>query len=281
MHLAYKAHVAVAGSKGQVITAALATTGAKPDEHLLREMLDYHKKLTNLQVKEVVADAKYGTLANYEFLDKDGTIAFIPPRQRIRGPGGTWGSNHFRYLREQDIFLCPDGKSMKRFAHRASTKRVSYRVAKGACLGCRFREQCTPTGQNRTISRFFDQRLVDEAKERLSSTRGKELLLQRRVSAEGVFAWAKELHGLRRTRFMGRWKVQIQVWLTAAVINIKKAVRVLGKTEPMAGSQEVANTAFIAGLFADVVKNIASVVHRILFCLRKYFGNSPRENGTH
>ena len=146
------------------------------------------------------------------------------------------------------------GKSMKRFAHRASTKRVSYRVTQGACKGCRFKDQCTPTGQDRTISRFFDQRLVDEAKERLSSTRGKELLLQRRVSAEGVFAWAKELHGLRRTRFMGRWKVQIQVWLTAAVINIKKAVRLLVKTEPLAGSQKVANRASIVGLFADVVK---------------------------
>ena len=163
---------------------------------------------------------------------------------------------------------------MKRFAHRASTQRVSYRVTQGACKGCRFREQCTPAGQDRTISRFFDQQLVDEAKERLSSPRGQELLLQRKVSAEGVFAWAKELHGLRRTRFMGRWKVQIQLWLTAAVINIKRAVKALTKTEPVAGSQEVTTRAFLNGTFADVVKEIAGVVHRIL-CLRKYFGNSP------
>ena len=57
LYLAYKAHVAVAGAKGQVITAALATTGAKPDEHLLAKTLHYHGKLTNLPVKEVVADA--------------------------------------------------------------------------------------------------------------------------------------------------------------------------------------------------------------------------------
>ena len=93
MHLAYKAHVAVAGTKGQVITAALATTGSKPDEHLLMEMLAYHKKLTNLQAKEVVADAKYGTMANYEFLNETGMTAFIPPRQRLRGPGGIWGND--------------------------------------------------------------------------------------------------------------------------------------------------------------------------------------------
>jgi len=266
MRLAYKAHVAVAGTKGQVITAAVATTGAKPDEHLLGKMLDYHKKLTNLQVKEVVADAKYGTIANYESLDKDGQIAFIPPRRRIGGPGGIWGSDQFHYLREQDIFLCPSGELMKRFAHRASTRRVSYRVTPSSCNGCRFREQCTPTGKDRTISRFFGQHLVDEAKERLSTPRGRELLIQRKVCAEGAFAWAKELHGLRRTRFMGRWKVQIQLWLTAAVINIKKALKALYKTEPASVNQEVARMVFTHGLFKNAVKQIVHIICYILPC---------------
>jgi len=169
-------------------STTFGTLLSKPDEHLLVDMLQYHSKLTNLPVKEVVADAKYGTMANYEFLNETGTTAFIPPKQRIRGPGGIWGSDHFRYQREQDVFLCPAGMPMKRFAHRTSTQRVSYRVTQGACKSCRFREQCTPTGQNRTISRFFAQQLVEEAKERLSSPRGQELLLQRKVSAEGVFA---------------------------------------------------------------------------------------------
>lgn len=235
MHLAYKAHVAVAGAKGQVITAALATTGAKPDEHLLREMLQYHSKLTNLPVKEVVADAKYGTMANYEFLDKTGMTAFIPPRQRMRGPGGIWGSDHFRYRKDRDIFLCPSGVPMKRFAHRASTRRVSYRVAPGSCQGCRFKDQCTPAGKDRTISHFFDHHLVEEASIRLSSSIGEELLKQRKTRVEGIFALGKELHGLRRTRFMGRWKVQIQLWLTASVINIKRAVKQFARMEIAAG----------------------------------------------
>jgi len=118
--------------------------------------------------------------------------------------------------------------------------------------------------------------LVEEAKERLSSSTGEELLKQRKVRVEGVFALGKELHGLRRTRFMGRWKVQIQLWLTAAVINIKRAVRALSKKEPVAGSQEFTNRAYINGMFADAVKEIAGVMHRFLLCLRKYFGNSPR-----
>lgn len=60
-HLAYKAHAAVAGKGGQVITAAVATTGATADEHLLAEVLWQHRRLSGLGVLEVVADAKYGT----------------------------------------------------------------------------------------------------------------------------------------------------------------------------------------------------------------------------
>ena len=165
---------------------------------------------------------------------------------------------------------------MKRFAHRTSTQRVSYRVTQGACKGCRFRELCTPAGQDRTISRFFDQQLVEEAKARLSSSAGGELLKQRKTRVEGVFALGKELHGLRRTRFMGRWKVQIQLWLTAAVINIKRAVKRLARTETVAGSQEAANRATITDTFATAAKEIVGVLHCIKCFLPRYFGNSPR-----
>ncbi len=164
---------------------------------------------------------------------------------------------------------------MKRFARRASTRRISYRVVKGSCLGCQFREQCTPMGQDRTISRFFDQKLVEEAKKRLSSSTGEELLKQRKVRAEGVFALAKELHGLRRTRFMGRWKIQIQLWLTAAVINIKRAIKQLARIEPIVRTIRRTDKTAAIGRLAYTTKEIIGLLHYLLFGLPNHFGNSP------
>lgn len=60
-----------------------------------------------------------------------------------------------------------------------------------------------------------------------------------------AFALAKELHGLRRTRLKGRRRVQIQLWLTAAAMNIKKAIQ----TGPTAGRLSAA-TAFLSRLHA-------------------------------
>ena len=81
------------------------------------------------------------------------------------------------------------------------------------------------SGIARSLHRSWALELVEAAQERIASTRGKQRLVERKVSVEGVFALAKELHGLRRTRFKGRRRVQIQLWLTAAAMNIKRVVQ--------------------------------------------------------
>jgi transposase len=227
LRLAYKAHVAVSGKRGLVVTAAIATTGISGEEHLLNEVLQSHTRHTELPVKEVVADTRYGTLANYVSLENAGITAFIPPHERTNGINGFWGKDHFRYVPDQDIYLCPAGKAMKRVGMCEGKKRVVYRCEPGTCQACRLKGKCTPRGISRSVTRFVDQRLVEEAKERIENPLGKELMRQRKTRIEGIFALGKELHGLRRTRLMGRWKVQIQLWLTASVINLKRAIKAL------------------------------------------------------
>jgi hypothetical protein len=227
LRLAYKAHVAVSGKRGLVITAAIVTTGIAGEEHLLNDVLRCHTRYTGMRVKEAVADTRYGTLANYDSLDQAGIAAFIPPHERTNGVNGFWGKDHFLYVPEQDIYLCPAGKTMKRFATWPGKKRFAYRCESGTCQTCPLNKQCTPYGNSRSVTRFVDQRLVEEARERIGNLVGKELMRQRKTRIEGIFALGKELHGLRRTRLMGRWKVQIQLWLTAIVINLKRAVKEL------------------------------------------------------
>jgi hypothetical protein len=115
LHLAYKAHLAMAGQRGQVITAAIATRGATTDEHLLGEMPWQHRRLSGLPISEVVADAKYGTMVNYVYLDKVGISAFIPPRRHGYQASGVWGRDHLRWLPEEDSFLCPAGQKLRRW----------------------------------------------------------------------------------------------------------------------------------------------------------------------
>jgi transposase/IS5 family transposase len=224
-HLAYKAHLAVAGRRGQVITAAVATTGARADEHVLGEVLWQHRRLSRLSVPEVVADAKYGTTANYLYLGQASITTFIPTTRFGNMRKDIWGREHFIWLPEEDAYLCAAGQKLRRHANYVRTRQVQYRAPKGSCMDCPCRVQCAPSGRERTFHRSWAQEYVEAAKERLASPLGKQRMVERKVYAEGAFGLAKELHGLRRTRFRGKHRVQIQLWMTAAAMNIKKAVR--------------------------------------------------------
>jgi transposase len=224
-HLAYKAHVAVAGKRGQVVTAAVATTGTEADEHLLPDVLWHHRRLSRLGVPAVVADAKYGTGPNYLFLGERGIPAFIPTTRFGHQHKGIWGHEHFQWLPEEDAFLCPAGQYLRRASNATRTTRVRYQAPKGVCLTSPFRPDCAPTGVARSVHRSWGQDYVDAALERLASPLGKQRMVERKIFVEGAFGLAKELHGLRRTRFRGRQRVQVQLWLTAAAMNIKKAVQ--------------------------------------------------------
>ena len=224
-HLAYKAHVAVAGRRGQVITAAVLTTGATADEHLLAEVLWQHRRLSRLGVPAVVADAKYGTGPNYLYLDQAGIPAFIPTTRFGNQHTGVWGREHFTWLPEEDAYLCAAGQKLRRYANMQRTQRVQYRAPKGACVACPFRSQCAPSGIERALHRSWALDLVEAAQDRVAGPKGKRRIAERKTRIEGTFGLAKELHGLRRTRFRGRRRVQIQLWLTAAAMNIKRAVR--------------------------------------------------------
>ncbi|MPZ51105.1 MAG: IS1182 family transposase [Dehalococcoidia bacterium] len=234
-HLAYKAHVAVAGKRGQVITAAVATTGIEADEHLLAEVLWQHRRLSGLKLGDVVADAKYGTSFNFLYLGRLGLRAFIPLTRFGVMRKDIWGREHFRWLPEEDVYLCPAGEKLRRHAQVRGTQRVQYRAPRGSCAACRFRDLCAPSGGERTIHRSWGQEHVERTEALLAGPLGKQRLVQRKVYAEGAFGLAKELHGLRRTRFRGRRRVQIQLWLTAAAMNIKRAARqIASKGRPVA-----------------------------------------------
>jgi len=224
-HLAYKAHLAVAGRDGQVVTAAVATTGAGAEEHLLAEVLWQHRRLSRLGVPEVVADAKYGTTFNFLYLGQLGIPAMIPTTRFDNMRKDIWGREHFLWLPEEEAYRCPAGQKLRRYANVPATQRIQYQAPKGSCAVCAFREQCVPSGRERSVHRSWAQGFVEAAEERIVSPVGKRRMVERKVRVEGAFALAKGLHGLRRTPFRGRRRVQIQLWLTAAAMNIKKAVR--------------------------------------------------------
>jgi IS5 family transposase len=223
-HLAYKAHVAVDDHPARVITAAVVTPGAIADEHLLNELLWRHRRIVGRLPGDVVADRKDGTMENYSYLAQLGLHAVIPDRLgHKRHPGGVWSIADFNYDAEKDAYECAAGQWLPHVYTRPSDRTSSYIAPPGVCESCQFRAECSPSGKPRTLRRHMDRVYLEAAAQWLRSGEGRSRFKQRKVYIETTFAWAKDLHGLRRAQWRGRWKVQVQLWLTAAAMNFKEA----------------------------------------------------------
>jgi transposase len=226
VHFAYKAHVAVDDHPARVITAAVATPGAIADEYMLEEVLRQHIRRTGQPPVDVVADRRYGTMENYRYLQERGFRATIPDRAaNKRGPAGVWSIRDFTYDAEQNTYTCAAGETLTAASVRPSERMTEYKAPPGVCEPCVFRAQCSPTGKPRGLRRSFDRGLLEDTQRWLESDDGRARYAQRKVYIETQFGIAKELHGLRRAQWRGRWRVQIQVWLTAAAMNMKKLVK--------------------------------------------------------
>jgi hypothetical protein len=233
VHLAYKTHIAVDDHPARVITAVVATPGETADEHILGELLRQNRRRLGRLPKEVVADARYGTKDIYRGLEERGIHAVIPDRMGPKlHPGGVWTIREFKYDTERDAYECAAGQWLPHVYTRPSEQMSEYIAPPDVCAGCEFRARCAPSGKPRHLRRSFERGFVEDAQARLQTDAGKTLFAKRKHYVETQFALAKDLHGLRRAQWRGRSKVQIQGWLTAAAMNLKKLTMAATVTQP-------------------------------------------------
>lgn len=126
--------------------------------------------------------------------------------------------------------ICPAGHAntqCSRLEEKTSGK-VSYRFEFSThCHGCLLREKCVAEGQkHRTI-------VVGEHHDRLQARRREQETpefaqrMRQRNAIEGTQSELVRAHGLRRARYRGRAKVNLQNQLIGAACNIKRWLRLL------------------------------------------------------
>jgi hypothetical protein len=121
--------------------------------------------------------------------------------------------------------LCPQGKlstECSKLTHGDSGK-VTYRFEFGRqCRSCPVRSLCVPEGQPHRMIRVGALHEALQERRREQQTPEFKLRMQQRNGVEGTISELVRGHGLRRTRYKGFAKIDLQNQLTAAACNIKR-----------------------------------------------------------
>lgn len=219
--LAYKSHMAADSHKG-VITSVAVSPSSEDDTSAVPQLLEQHCELLD-KPKRIAADSLYGSEECLSYL-QDKNIDTVIKQRSGGNKHGCFDKSEFHYNSDEDIYICPAGKHLRRTRTQKSNNKAYYSGSIETCRNCLLRDKCigsTSPNSVRQVTRY-DSPYSDRAKQLCSSSLGQRLLGLRQTCIEGLFGQAKSLHGLARARWRKLFNMRIQTLLTATILNIKK-----------------------------------------------------------
>ncbi|AXI51383.1 MULTISPECIES: IS1182 family transposase [unclassified Sulfitobacter] len=202
-----------------------------------RRMIDRTSECFGLKPNWVAADTAYGSEENLAWLALDRQILpFIPVFDKSKRQDGTWSRSDFTWDPDNDRYLCPEGKELKRTRQyhkdprnkQPRTGRRKYRASKMVCSICPAKERCCPKVDARSVTRErFEE--VREFARQCTASEFNPKAQARRKKVEMLFAHLKRILGLGRLRLRGPCGVQDEFTLAATAQNLRK----MAKLKPM------------------------------------------------
>jgi hypothetical protein len=218
---AYHHHRAIDDDCG-VITALETTSGSIAENKKLMSLVQAHEQNVGSLPAVLVADHKYGTAENYVACHQAGLLPHLGDAKAKAGKvEGIFPESQFHYQAQDDTFVCPAQKLLRRRRFVERQRVWEYGTDKGVCPACPLRSQCTRSQTGRTLSRHEHAEILEQCRAQANSPAAKANRRRRQHLMERSFGDAANNHGFKRSRWRRLWRQQIQDYLIAAIQNIR------------------------------------------------------------
>lgn len=233
--MGYKASITESVEK-HFITNVDVMAGNKHDGTPMVKMV-VEQKLNGLLPKKLIGDAAYSDGIYRKFLSDNGTKMVAPLRQGNPATKKVYPKSMFPFDEKTQTLTCPQGVKASSFSvdHRQRLKHFHFPMS--VCNKCSVQKQCTNAQEGRrTVGiSMFNKELRDA--EVYNTTDEFKTDMKLRPAIEGKLSELVRYHGLRRARYRGLIKVQLQGYFTAAVVNIKRWIKLM--LEGLTGQMKV------------------------------------------
>lgn len=199
------------------------------DQNQLSEMAKRAKEILEVEKLEVLADKGYYDSEQIKECVENGITPYIPektPAHRSDIPQPPFYENKFKYDREKDVYICPEGSELI-FRRKAKSQGRIMKIYQGQrCESCSFKAICSSNARGRIISRWEHEDILEDMRNRVESNKKK--VKMRQFLSEHPFGTIKRgfNQGYMLLKRLG--KVKAEVSLTMLAYNMKRAINILG-----------------------------------------------------
>ena len=225
----YKQHTAVDQAFG-VVLDAVVTTGAAHESTVVEDQIDTIVAATGQPVEIATLDAGYAVTRLFAAFEARGIEAVVPTRPERPPRPGVIPVRRFKLDARHNRVRCPRGRTLRPHGKPDADGFQAYRATVKDCSACPLRARCfSPSMKRRAILLHKDHPALIRARRKHQAwgAREKALYASHRARVEGVHGEAKTWHGLARAVRRGLGNMQIQAYLTAVVINLKRLAAAL------------------------------------------------------
>jgi transposase len=220
----YNVQVAADTTHHLIITHEVTNDGT--DRSQLSPMAKQAKATLGVENLDAVADRGYFDSEEILACENAGITVTLPkPMTSNSKAQGRFGKQDFRYVADEDIYICPAGE---RLSHHATTKEnglVLRRYWTNVCQNCAIKNACT-TAKERRITRWEHEHVLEAVQRRLDEH--PEKMRQRRETVEHPFgtikAWMGATHFLMKTLP----KVATEMALHVLAYNLTRVMNIIG-----------------------------------------------------
>jgi transposase len=208
------------------LIVAHEVTNVGTDKSQLANMASQAKAALEAESLEAFADRGYFKGEEILACEEAGITVTLPkPQTSDAKPEGRFGKQDFRYVAEEDIYICPAGEKLAHHFTNEENGLVLRRYWTNACRTCALKAQCTK-GPQRRITRWENEYVVDAVQARLD--KNPDAMRTRRETVEHPFGTLKMRMGATHFLMKTLPKVATEMALHVLAYNLTRVMNILG-----------------------------------------------------
>lgn len=220
-------NVQIAVDEKHKLIVAHEVTNAVTDQGQLAPMAERAKAALGVETLTVVADMGYYNGADVKQCEAQGMTAYVAkPNTSANTKLGLFGKECFQYDAAADRYRCPAGEALTyRFSTVELGRSIRY-YSTSACSTCALKPRCTRNKENRRITRWDDEAVLERMQQRVREH--PEVMRKRKTIVEHPFGAIKRWMDQGYFLMRGKEKVSAEASLTVLAYNMKRAINILG-----------------------------------------------------
>jgi len=220
----YNVQTAVDTKHHLIVTHEVTNVGT--DRSQLARVAKEAKATLETQSLDVVADRGYFSGEEILACAEAGITVTLPkPMTSNSKAEGRFGKQDFRYLAEEDVYVCPAGERLTYRFTNEENGLVLRRYWTNACQNCAIKHDCT-TGKQRRITRWEHEHVLEAVQRRLDQH--PEKMRQRRETVEHPFGTLKARMGATHFLMKTLPRVAAEMALHVLAYNLTRVMNILG-----------------------------------------------------